>query len=102
MQTKKQSLVESITNTAVGFGISLAATFLIFPIVGVESTGTKNVLITIFFTAVSITRSYLLRRYFNNANIEKEICECCNKKKDLNIMHIDSDGNWFCEGCLKE
>ncbi|WP_373942642.1 hypothetical protein OEG92_05420 [Polaribacter sejongensis] len=76
MQTKKQSLVESITNTAVGFGISLAATFLIFPIVGVESTGTKNVLITIFFTAVSITRSYLLRRYFNNANIEKEICEC--------------------------
>lgn len=64
-QSKKQSLVESITNTAVGFLISLAATFAIFPLVGIESTGFKNVVITIFFTAISILRGYVIRRYFN-------------------------------------
>lgn len=66
MQSKRQSLIEAATNTAVGFMISLAATFVIFPLVGVASTGGKNVLITLFFTAVSIARSYALRRFFNN------------------------------------
>jgi hypothetical protein len=101
MQTKKQSFLESITNTAVGFGISLAATFLIFPVVGVESTGAKNVVITIFFTVVSITRSYFLRRYFNSKNVEKEPCECCSKKQDINKMDLDEHGNWFCSSCIK-
>jgi hypothetical protein len=101
MQTKKQSFLESITNTAIGFGISLAATFLIFPVVGVESTGTKNVIITVFFTVVSITRSYFLRRYFNSKNVEKETCECCSKKKDINKMDLDEHGNWFCISCTK-
>lgn len=65
MQTKKQSLIESISNTAIGFVISYAATFLIFPLVGFESNAGKNILITLFFTVVSIIRSYTLRRFFN-------------------------------------
>lgn len=65
MQTKKQSFIEAITNTAVGFGISLAATFIIFPLVGVATTPFKNVLITVFFTVISILRGYIIRRIFN-------------------------------------
>ncbi len=65
MQTKRHSLIEAITNTAVGFIISLLSTFIIFPIVGVESTGTKNIIITLFFTIISIIRGYILRRIFN-------------------------------------
>jgi hypothetical protein len=65
MQTKKQSLVEAVTNTVIGFIISLSSTFLIFPLFGIESTLLKNVGITIFFTFVSILRSYALRRVFN-------------------------------------
>lgn len=65
MQTKKQSLVEAITNTTVGFCISLLATFIIFPLVEIESTGTKNVIVTVFFTVISILRGYLIRRIFN-------------------------------------
>ncbi len=64
-QSKKDSLIESMTNTAIGFTISLASTFIIFPLVGIQSTGFKNVLITIFFTVVSIARGYVIRRYFN-------------------------------------
>lgn len=65
MQTKKHSLIESLTNVAVGFGISLAATFAIFPLVGIASNGTQNLVVTVFYTIISIARSYVIRRYFN-------------------------------------
>lgn len=65
MQSKKQSLVESITNTFVGFIISLTAIFLILPLFGVESTPVKNIGITLCFTIISILRGYLIRRFFN-------------------------------------
>lgn len=64
-QSKKNSLLEAVTNTAVGFMISLSATFIIFPLVGIESSAGKNILITLFFTVISIARGYLLRRLFN-------------------------------------
>lgn len=65
MQTKKQSLAEAITNTAVGFAISLASIFIILPVFGIESTPAKNVGITAYFTVISIARGYVLRRVFN-------------------------------------
>jgi len=65
MQSKKQSLFESLLNISIGFAISLIATFLVFPLFGIESTPLKNVGITIFFTVISLVRSYLLRRLFN-------------------------------------
>tara|TARA_R100001369_G_C3286371_1_gene163044 strand:+ start:516 stop:731 length:216 start_codon:yes stop_codon:yes gene_type:complete len=65
MQTKKNSLIEAVTNTAVGFGISLVSIFIILPLLGIESTPTKNVTITVYFTVISIVRSYVLRRIFN-------------------------------------
>tara|TARA_R110002051_G_scaffold297564_2_gene363958 strand:+ start:18587 stop:18802 length:216 start_codon:yes stop_codon:yes gene_type:complete len=71
MQTKKQSLFESLSNTAVGFFVSYASTFLIFPLMGFESSGGKNLIITLYFTVVSILRSYVLRRYFNKKTIVK-------------------------------
>ena len=65
MQTKKQSFIEASTNTAVGFVISLASTFVIFPLVGFESSPSKNIVVTLFFTVVSIVRGYVIRRFFN-------------------------------------
>lgn len=67
MQTKKQSFKEAVTNTAIGFVISYASTFLIFPLVGFESSGGKNLIITIYFTIISILRGYVVRRCFNKA-----------------------------------
>lgn len=66
MQTKKQSLKESLTNTFIGFLISLLATFIVLPMFGIQSTFLKNIGITICFTVISIIRGYLIRRYFNN------------------------------------
>lgn len=65
MQTKKQSFIESLTNVAVGYIISLISLFVIFPILGIESSTGKNLIITMYFTIISIVRSYILRRFFN-------------------------------------
>lgn len=86
MQTKKQSLIESIANTAVGFAISLASIFIILPALGIESTWSKNITITIYFTVISILRSYVIRRYFTKKttvtlNVEKIQCLRCYKKR---------------------
>ncbi|EGV44405.1 hypothetical protein BZARG_765 [Bizionia argentinensis JUB59] len=65
MQTKKQSLTESLSNTAVGFGVSYASTFLIFPLLGIATNAGTNLIIVIYFTIISILRGYAIRRFFN-------------------------------------
>jgi hypothetical protein len=65
MQTKKQSFVEALSNTFIGFSISYLSTFLIFPLMGFNSSYKQNLIITIYFTIVSILRSYAVRRFFN-------------------------------------
>lgn len=64
-QSKKQSLVESLTNVSIGFSVSLCSTFAILPILNIESSVSKNITMTIYYTIISIVRSYLIRRFFN-------------------------------------
>jgi hypothetical protein len=67
-QSRRQSLFESLANTALGFTVSFASTFAIFPLVGIHSSGIKNLQITLYFTAISILRGYLVRRFYNRRN----------------------------------
>ena len=66
MQSKKRSLIESIANVVVGFGVSCASVHFIFPLFGHEVSLGDNCLIGIYFTFISIIRSYTLRRIFNH------------------------------------
>jgi len=65
MQTKLESFVESLLNILVGFGISFISQLLIFPLVNIEASLHQNIKVALWFTAISLTRSYALRRYFN-------------------------------------
>jgi len=65
-QRKQHSLIEALVNTASGFVISVVASELTFPIMGVESTHSQNIKIVGVFTAISIVRSYFWRRLFNH------------------------------------
>lgn len=65
MQSKRQSLIEACTNVAVGFLISLASQLVIFHLYEVRLTIADNVAITLWFTVISIVRSYALRRAFD-------------------------------------
>jgi len=64
MQLKRHSLLESVVNVGVGYGVALLSQILIFPLFNIKVTLRENVLIGLFFTVISIVRSYLLRRMF--------------------------------------
>ncbi len=64
MQLKRHSLLESIVNVAVGYVVALLSQIIIFPVFGLQVSLQDNILIGLFFTAVSIVRSYILRRIF--------------------------------------
>ena len=63
-QSRTMSLVESLTNVAVGYGIAVIAQILVFPLFGLSTTLTENMAMGAIFTVVSIARSFTLRRVF--------------------------------------
>ena len=63
-QSRLMSLVESIANVAVGYGVAVVTQILIFPIFGLQTTLAQNLKMGAIFTAVSIARSFALRRVF--------------------------------------
>jgi len=66
MQTRLMSLVETMTNVAAGLVISFLSQIVIFKIYNVSLSTQQNVEITLYFTIISILRSYALRRFFNS------------------------------------
>lgn len=64
-QSKKHSLLESVVNVAIGYGIAILSQVAIFPLFGIHIPLRDNLLIGVIFTVVSIVRSYALRRAFN-------------------------------------
>jgi len=65
-RSRLMSLVESLANVLVGYGVAVATQMAVFPLFGlaVTVTVTENLLIGLIFTVVSIVRSYALRRGF--------------------------------------
>ena len=63
-QTRLMSLVESIANVIVGYGVAVVTQILIFPVFGLHTTLAQNLKMGAIFTVVSIARSFALRRVF--------------------------------------
>ena len=66
MQTKRQSLIETLTSVFVGWLIGVILNMLVLPLFDYNVNLTDGVLISIIFTAVSVIRSYIIRRWFNS------------------------------------
>ena len=69
-QSKMQSFSEVLWSTAIGYLVSLLSLFVILPILGIESTMNKNMILTLYFTVVSVIRGYVVRRWFNKNQIK--------------------------------
>ena len=65
MQTKTNSLIETCTNTAIGYLVALASQLLVFPLFDINIPFSDNLLIGLWFTVISILRGYVVRRLFN-------------------------------------
>jgi divalent metal cation (Fe/Co/Zn/Cd) transporter len=64
-QSRRHSLIETVTGVAVGFVVSVTASFVVYPAFGHSFTLSQNIGITIIFTVLSIARGYVVRRVFN-------------------------------------
>ena len=71
-QSRAMSLVESIANVAVGFGVALLTQTAVFPLFGLRVPLASHLVISAIFTLVSISRSYLLRRAFEAIRLRSE------------------------------
>ena len=72
MQSKFQSFIESLINILIGYFTALFSQILIFPLFDIYVSFQDNLLIGLYFTIISLIRSYLVRRYFNKRiEIEK-------------------------------
>ena len=59
MQSKFQSFMESLTNILIGFLTALCSQLLIFPLFNINIPIQDNLLIGLYFTLISLVRSYL-------------------------------------------
>lgn len=65
MQTRMGSFVEAWANILVGFTINFIANLAVLPLFGFNVTPTDAFGIGLVFTAISLARSYIIRRFFN-------------------------------------
>ena len=71
MQTKKQSLIESITNVLIGYIVAVISNAAILPLFGVNLAFSDSMLIAVWFTVISLIRGYCVRRYFNKKGMKR-------------------------------
>lgn len=65
-QTRTMSLVETITNVAIGLVVSFLSQVVIFKYYDIHISLAQNLELTLYFTVVSVIRGFALRRFFNS------------------------------------
>lgn len=71
-QSKSHSFAESLLNILIGYIVALVSQVYIFPLYGINVSLETNMEIGLWFTLISLVRSYILRRWFNKLTIKKQ------------------------------
>ena len=66
MQTRLMSMVETITNVAIGLVVSFLSQVVIFKYYDIHISLAQNLELTLYFTVVSVIRGFAARRFFNS------------------------------------
>lgn len=73
-QSRTDSLMETLTNTAIGLFVAIVGNAIILPVVlGVHVSTADNLIIAAGFTVLSIARQYVIRRTFNGRSVWQSI-----------------------------
>ena len=70
-QSKLHSFIESLINVLIGMGVAFVSQLLIFPLFDINIPILDNIYIALWFTAISIVRSFVIRRLFNYIHVRK-------------------------------
>ena len=62
-QSRRMSLIEAIANVVVGYGLAVLTQIAVF-LFGLRASFGDNLALGAVFTAISLARSYVLRRVF--------------------------------------
>ena len=73
MQTKRQSLIETLTSVFVGWLIGVILNLTILPLFDYNITVVDSLLVSLIFTVISVVRGYLIRRFFNSKEIKCDV-----------------------------
>ena len=63
-QSRRMSMVEAITNVAVGYALAVVTQIMVFPWFGLHPSLGENMALGGVFTVISLVRAYTLRRVF--------------------------------------
>ena len=66
MQTKKWSMIESLTSVGIGWFIGVILNLTVLPLFDYYITVVDSLLVSLIFTVISVVRGYLIRRFFNS------------------------------------
>ena len=69
MQSRRMSAIEAVANVAVGYGVAVMTQVIVFPFFGIYASLSENLVIGLLFTAMSLGRSFLLRRAFSRLSV---------------------------------
>lgn len=73
VQSHEDSFVEAITNVVLGFVLALIVQAVVYPLFQIVTTITTDTTIAVIFTAVSLLRSYMVRRIFETLAARKVV-----------------------------
>ena len=65
-QSRVHSAIESVANVVIGYFVAILSQILVFPMFNIEVSIGDNLVIGLWFTAISLARSYAVRRFFNS------------------------------------
>ena len=65
-QSRTGSLMEALANVVAGYIVAIVVQRLAYPQFGIETTLATEGMIAAIFTAASLARSYVLRRFFQH------------------------------------
>lgn len=65
-QTRRMSLLESVTNVVVGYVLAIITQIVVFPLFGIVTELKQHLAIGLAFVVVSLARGFVLRRIFEH------------------------------------
>jgi hypothetical protein len=65
-QSRFHSALESVVNVLIGYGVAVASQLFVFPMFAIDIPLSSNLQIGAWFTAISLVRSFAVRRLFNS------------------------------------
>jgi hypothetical protein len=81
-QSRRMSLIEAISNVAIGFLVALLTQIVVFPLFNLDVGLGEHLAISGLFTGASIARSYLLRRLFEAIRVTQT------QRKDSGVLGV--------------